>query len=85
MDAIVSLRVDPVSSLEAEIVFAGYGLSIPDANHDDYAGLDVRGKLVVFLSGAPSTIAGPPPPHAQSAAERVPRSRRTAPSALSTS
>ena len=37
-------------------MFAGYGLQIPEAHHDDFAGLDVRGKLVVFLSGAPPAI-----------------------------
>jgi Peptidase family M28 len=70
-DAIIGARIEPVPAVEAELVFAGHGLSIPDANHDDYAGLDVRGKLVVFLAGAPSTIGGPRAAHAQSPAERT--------------
>ena len=45
-DAIISSRVEPAPELEADLVFAGYGLSIPEAHHDDFAGLDVRGKLV---------------------------------------
>ena len=57
-DAIISLQVDPAPSVEAELVFAGYGLTIPEAGHDDFGGLDVRGKLVVFLSGAPAAIPG---------------------------
>ncbi len=52
-DANISLRIDPAPEVEAELVFAGHGLSIPEAGHDDFAGLDVRGKLVVFLAGAP--------------------------------
>jgi hypothetical protein len=51
-DAILSARVEPAPSLETGLVFAGYGLSIPEAHHDDFAGLDVRGKLVVALLGA---------------------------------
>lgn len=35
------------------IVFAGYGLSAPAANYDDYAGLDVTGKAVLILSHEP--------------------------------
>ncbi|HEY1125892.1 MAG TPA: M28 family metallopeptidase [Sphingobium sp.] len=46
------------SSVEAPLVFAGYGLSIPEAGHDDFAGLDVKGKIVVVLSGGPATISG---------------------------
>ena len=70
-DAIISARVEPPRSLEAELVFAGHGLSIPEAHHDDFAGLDVRGKLVVFLAGAPPSIPGPLAAHMQSGAERA--------------
>ena len=35
------------------IVFAGYGLSAPSANYDDYAGLDVTGKAVLIFSHEP--------------------------------
>src|SRR5690349_5845172 len=64
-DAIIGARVEPVPTLEAPLVFAGYGLSIPEANHEDFAGLDVRGKLVVYLGGAPSSIPGPLAAHMQ--------------------
>ena len=53
-DAIVSLRVDPAPSVDAEMVFAGYGLANAEAGHDDFAGLDVRGKVVVYLAGRPA-------------------------------
>ena len=35
------------------LVFAGYGLSAPDASYDDYAGLDVNGKAVIIFSHEP--------------------------------
>jgi hypothetical protein len=69
-DAVISLRVDPAPSFEAALVFAGYGLSIPEVGHDDFKGLDVRGKLVVYLRGAPPDVAGPLAAHAQSEGQR---------------
>ncbi|MDO1558378.1 M28 family peptidase [Brevundimonas sp. 2R-24] len=39
------------TNVSAPLVFAGYG--IVGAGRDDYAGLDVRGKIVVVLSSAP--------------------------------
>jgi Zn-dependent M28 family amino/carboxypeptidase len=41
-------------TLDAPLVFAGYGVRAPELQHDDYAGLDARGKIVVALRGAPS-------------------------------
>lgn len=46
------------ATVDAPMVFAGYGLSIPEAGHDDFKGLDVRGKVVVVLSGGPASISG---------------------------
>lgn len=40
----------------APLVFAGFGVRAPELAHDDYANLDVRGKIVVMLSGAPATF-----------------------------
>lgn len=42
------------SQVEAPLAFAGFGISAPELSHDDYAGRDVRGKVVVLLSNAPS-------------------------------
>lgn len=39
----------------AEVVFAGYGFHAPAAGRDDYAGLDVKGKVVLVLRGEPET------------------------------
>lgn len=45
--------VHTASLLEAPLVFAGYGIQAPSLEHDDYAGIDARGKVVVLMSGQP--------------------------------
>ena len=40
-------------SIAAPLVFAGFGLDLPARGFDDYAGLDVAGKIVVVLNGTP--------------------------------
>ena len=42
--------------VSGEVVFVGYGAEIPDAKYDDYAGVDVRGKIALALDGAPSHL-----------------------------
>lgn len=37
----------------AEVVFVGYGITAPEMGRDDYAGIDVTGKVVMALRGAP--------------------------------
>jgi hypothetical protein len=39
--------------LDAPLVFAGYGITAKDLNYDDYAGLNVEGKVVVLLRKEP--------------------------------
>lgn len=46
------------AEVDAPLVFAGYGLSVPDAGHDDFRDIDVRGKIVVVLAGGPEAISG---------------------------
>ena len=46
----------PVQDEEAEVVFVGYGLEDPRFGLDDYRGLDVRGKVVAYIHGAPSSV-----------------------------
>ncbi|HEY3770304.1 MAG TPA: M28 family metallopeptidase [Candidatus Angelobacter sp.] len=69
-DAIFSTRVDLAPSLDAPLVFAGYGLTIPEMNYNDLAGLDLRDKVVVIFPGAPAEIPGALASHYQSAGER---------------
>ena len=58
-EATISMRIEPAANVEAPLVFAGYGLQVPESKHDDLAGLDLKGKIVVLLTGAPSGIPGP--------------------------
>ena len=69
-DAIISARIMPAPHVEAGLVFVGYGLKIPESNYDDFAGLDVKGKLVVTISGSPTGEPGAVASHYQTAAER---------------
>jgi hypothetical protein len=41
------------TSSEGSVVFAGYGIDDPKAGQNDYAGLNVKGKIVAVLSGFP--------------------------------
>jgi hypothetical protein len=50
-------QIDAVTDVGAAVVFAGFGIDAPAQGFDDYARLDVRGKIVVVLSGIPK---GPP-------------------------
>ena len=43
---------------EAELVFAGYGLDVP-GKYSDYAGIDVKGKIVIVLAGTPGGLSLP--------------------------
>jgi hypothetical protein len=65
-EATISMRVDSAPQLEAPLVFVGHGLRIPEAKYDDLDGFDLRGKVVLFLSGGPSRISGPLRSHYQS-------------------
>lgn len=40
-------------SIRAPLALAGFGVTAPELHHDDYAGIDAHGKIVVILSGAP--------------------------------
>ncbi len=42
--------------VEAPVVFAGYGVTATERGYDDYTGIDVRGKIVALLSGAPPSF-----------------------------
>ncbi|QMU28234.1 M28 family peptidase [Adhaeribacter radiodurans] len=43
-------------TLQAPLAFVGYGISAPELNYNDYAGLDVKGKVVVIRRGAPRSF-----------------------------
>ena len=39
--------------INSDLVFAGYGITSPDNDWDDYADIDVKGKIVLVLRGVP--------------------------------
>lgn len=44
------------SRVDAPVMFAGFGVSAPELKQDDYAGLDVKGKVVAVLTNAPASF-----------------------------
>jgi hypothetical protein len=54
------------AEVQAPVVFVGYGVSAPERGHDDYAGVDAKGKIVAYFAGAPVTF--PPEERAHFAA-----------------
>src|SRR5580658_8551958 len=70
-DASLSSRADLAPSVDAPMVFVGHAFVIPEAHVDDLKGLDLRGKIAVFMSAG--TVPGVPGnlmSHYQSAPER---------------
>jgi Zn-dependent M28 family amino/carboxypeptidase len=58
-EAMLNMRVDHAPSVDAPMVFAGYGLVIPEIKHDDLSGLDLKGKIAVVVTGLPPGSEGP--------------------------
>jgi peptidase M28-like protein len=51
------IEPDPVAfdvSVDAPVVFAGFGVTAPDQQYDDYKSLDVKDKIVALAQGAPN-------------------------------
>ena len=57
-------------AITAKLVFVGYGLKIPEQNFDDLAGLDLKGKIVVYLAGSPADTPTALSAHYQTGLER---------------
>ncbi len=70
-DGSLNARGELNGSLDAPMVFIGYGLSIPDAGWDELAGLDLRGKIAVYVNAfAPVKVTDNVKSHANTADER---------------
>jgi Zn-dependent M28 family amino/carboxypeptidase len=50
----------PKVSVDAELVFVGYGINAPEQRWNDYAGIDVKGKIVVAVVNDPPAPATEP-------------------------
>jgi len=51
-EAGLNARAHLPASLEAPLVFVGYGLSIPEAHYNELEGLNLRGKIAVYINAA---------------------------------
>ena len=69
-DATLDVNSHAAENVEATAVFVGYGLTVPELHYDDLAGLDVKGKIAVFVTGGPADMSGPIKAHYQSGEER---------------
>jgi len=63
------------AQVNAGVVFVGYGISAPAKGLDEYAGVDVKGKIVLAFKGSPTTA---PTPRVQFAPPPVPEAPRAA-------
>jgi len=59
------------SELVAGMVFVGYGIDAPELEHNDYAGIDVTGKVVVSFSGQPHDFPSEEGAHFASTTEKL--------------
>lgn len=57
--------------VDAPLVYVGYGLHMPEVGHDDFAGLDLRGKIAVAISGGPKGVSGALMAHARAERARL--------------
>jgi hypothetical protein len=70
-DASMSARADLAPALEAPMVFVGYGLRIPEAKYDELAGIELHGKIAVYVNTpGPVDTTGPVKSHFGSSTER---------------
>src|SRR5215469_3542348 len=59
-DAYFSNRFSQAPKVDAQLVFVGWGLDIPEKEYSDLQGADLKGKVaVLFYGGSPSEIPGP--------------------------
>jgi Zn-dependent M28 family amino/carboxypeptidase len=56
---------------EGEVMFVGHGISARHLGHDDFAGIDVKGKIVLMVSGVPEKFPASERAHFNSMAVRA--------------
>ncbi len=69
-EAMFYLTAGAAESVDAEAVFVGYGLAVPELGYDDFADQDLKGKIAVLVSGGPTDMPGPIKAHYQWSYER---------------
>jgi Zn-dependent M28 family amino/carboxypeptidase len=50
---VTNQTLTPAVDIDAPLVFIGYGVTAPEFHWDDYAGIDVKGKVIVCIVGDP--------------------------------
>lgn len=50
---VANQTLTPTATIDAPIVFVGYGITAPEFGWNDYAGVDVKGKVVLCIVGDP--------------------------------
>jgi Zn-dependent M28 family amino/carboxypeptidase len=63
-DAILGSRLAQPKTIDAPLVFIGYGLHLPEAKYDDFdspelPAAQLKGKIVVYINGGPADLPGP--------------------------
>ena len=76
-EATLTARPSLAEHVDAEAVFCGYGLAIPEYKFDDFAGLDLKGKIIVYVTGGPNQVPGALRSHYSSREERWKAARKT--------
>ncbi len=56
LEEFIPLSFSASGSVDAPLVFAGYGITAPESSYDDYQGLDAKGKIVLALRGEPHSL-----------------------------
>lgn len=69
-DATLAPALADSTVAQAPMVFLGYGLRIPRKHVDDFAGMDLKGKVVVFFNAPPVNLQGPQRAYARSNDQR---------------
>jgi hypothetical protein len=62
--------VSVADEVRGKLVFVGYGIVSKELKHDDYSGLDTKGKIVVYLSGKPASFPSESGAHVASGSEK---------------
>jgi hypothetical protein len=71
-DAILGTRMQQPATIEAPLVFIGYGLNLPESGYDDFDSKELpravlKGKIVVVVNGGPADLPGPLKSYARTA------------------
>jgi len=52
----IPFQFSSATRIQGTVVFAGYGITAPEYHYDDYAGIDVKGKIVLILRHEPQEM-----------------------------